>query len=234
MKTAAGLAGSRLAGQRQRMVDTQLVRRGIRSAPVLDAMRSVPREAFVEPGFEAFAYDDTALPIAQGQTISQPYIVAFMIEAAEVGAGDAVLEVGAGSGYAAAVLSRIAAHVVAIERDAVLAAAARGRLAALGYGNVDIVVGDGSRGGPEGGRFDAILVAAAGPQLPPALKAQLAAGGRLVMPVGGPGLQRLVRLRRTGDQAFEQDDLVGVVFVPLIGEQGWATDPADLAQPRPA
>jgi protein-L-isoaspartate(D-aspartate) O-methyltransferase len=214
-----------LAGQRDDMVGTQLAERGIRSAAVLEAMRSVPREDFVEPGFEEFAYRDAALPIAQGQTISQPYIVAFMIEAAEVGSGDRVLEVGAGSGYAAAVLGRIAAHVLAIERHEALAAAARERIAALGYRNVDVVAGDGSRGAPGGGGFDAILVAAAAPEVPAALKAQLADGGRLVMPVGEPQHQRLVRVRRTGPDCFEQEDLAGVSFVPLIGEQGWPADP---------
>jgi protein-L-isoaspartate(D-aspartate) O-methyltransferase len=212
--------------QRERMVATQLRDRGIRSAAVLEAMASVPREAFVERGFEDAAYDDTALPIAEGQTVSQPYIVALMAEAAELAPGDEVLEIGAGSGYAAAVLGRLAAHVTAVERHAALADSARRRLAALGVGNVDIVVGDGTLGWPQGGRFDAILVAAGGPEVPPALKAQLADGGRLVMPVGEPRHQRLVKLRRRGQDDFEQDVIADVAFVPLVGAQGWPDEGA--------
>lgn len=215
------------ATQRERMVATQLRDRGIRSAAVLDAMASVPREAFVERGFEDAAYDDAALPIAEGQTISQPYIVALMAEAAEVAPGDEVLEVGAGSGYAAAVLGRIAAHVTAVERNAALADAARRRLAALGASNVDIVVGDGTLGWPGGPRFDAILVAAGGPEVPQALKAQLADGGRLVMPVGEPRHQQLVRLRRRGDDDFDVDVIAAVAFVPLVGAQGWPDEGAE-------
>lgn len=206
---------------RERMVATQLRDRGIRSVAVLAAMASVPREAFVERGYEDAAYDDTALPIGAGQTLSQPYIVALMAEAAEIGPGDKVLEVGAGSGYAAAVLGRLAAHVTAIERHAALADGARRRLAALGVGNVDVVVGDGTLGWPAGGRFDAILVAAGGPEVPAALKAQLADGGRLVMPVGEPRHQRLVKLRRHGEAGFEQEVIADVAFVPLVGAQGW-------------
>lgn len=210
--------------QREHMVATQLTGRGIRSAAVLGAMRTVPREAFVAPGDEDHAYDDAARPIAQRQTLSQPYIVALMAEAAELAPGDAVLEVGAGSGYAAAVLSRIAAHVVAIERNATLADAARQRLAALGYRNVDIVQGDGTLGRPGGGRFDAILVAAGGPEVPQALKAQLADGGRLVMPVGHPGRQRLVKITRLGEGGYAREVLADVTFVPLVGAQGWRSE----------
>src|SRR4051795_10740628 len=150
---------------RNRMVDVQVARRGVRDLHVLDAMRRVPREAFVELGFEEFAYEDGPLPIAEGQTISQPYVVALMIEAAELESSDQVLEVGAGSGYAAAVLSRIAARVHAIERHPELAASAE-----LGYHNIDLRVGDGTRGWPEAAPFDAILVSAGGPGIPPALK----------------------------------------------------------------
>lgn len=218
---------SRLAEQRrERMVVTQLADRGIRSAAVLHAMRTVPREAFVEPGDEEHAYDDSARPIAQRQTLSQPYIVALMSEAVELAPGDTVLEIGAGSGYAAAVLSRIAARVIAIERNAVLAGAARRRLAALGYGNVDIILGDGTLGWPGGGRFNAILVAAGGPEVPPALKAQMADGGRLVMPVGEPRHQQLVKLTRLGAGGFAREVLADVSFVPLVGSQGW---PSPLA-----
>lgn len=212
------------AAQRERMVATQLRDRGIQSARLLEAMARVPREAFVEPGYEDAAYDDTALPIAEGQTISQPYVVALMIEAAQVEPGDAVLEVGAGSGYAAAVLAQLGARVSAIERNAALAGSARRRIAALSLSNVDIVVGDGTLGWPGERRFDAILVAAGGPGVPPALKAQLAEGGRLVMPVGAVRSQRLIRLTRRGEDDYERQDLADVHFVPLIGAQGWSAD----------
>ena len=213
-----------LAQRRDRMVASQIVDRGVRAPAVLDAMREVPRERFVEADMAEFAYEDAPLAIGQGQTISQPYIVAAMIEAAEVGVGDVVLEVGAGSGYATAVLSRIAAHVCAIERHEALARSARRRLEALGYLNVDLVVGDGSQGWPGGRLFDAILVSAAGPDVPPSLKAQLAAGGRLVMPVGDSGHQRLVKLTRREPDRFDRLDIAGVSFVPLIGAQAWVED----------
>src|SRR5919109_1343481 len=173
-----------LSRARDRMVDVQIAARGVRDPRVLEAMHRVPREAFVEPGFEEFAYEDGPLPIGEGQTISQPYIVALMIEAAEVKPGDSVLEVGAGSGYAAAVLGQIADRVYAIERHSSLGKAARQRLKKLGYDNIELRVGDGTWGWPEAAPFDAILVAAGGPEVPPALKEQLAIGGRLVIPVG--------------------------------------------------
>ncbi|HEY9067253.1 MAG TPA: protein-L-isoaspartate(D-aspartate) O-methyltransferase [Burkholderiaceae bacterium] len=212
------------ADRRTRMVSTQLESRGIRSQAVLRAMREVPRERFVEPGMEEFAYEDSPLPIAAGQTISQPYIVAAMIEAAEVAPGDTVLEVGAGSGYAAAVLSRIAGRVCAMERHDALAHAARERLAALGYSNVELRAGDGSTGWPEPLQFDAILVSATAPAVPPALQGQLAIGGRLVVPVGTRERQRLVKVTRTAAQAFDREEMEAVAFVPLIGAQGWAED----------
>jgi protein-L-isoaspartate(D-aspartate) O-methyltransferase len=210
---------------KDRMVDLQLAGRGIRHAGVLEAMRTVPREAFVEHGFEEFAYEDSPLPIGEGQTISQPYVVALMIEAAEVRAGDHVLEVGAGSGYAAAVMSRVASEVYAIERHASLGRAAQLRIERLGYDNVHIRVADGTMGWPEAAPFQAILVAAGGPGAPRALLDQLDVGGRLVIPVGSErGEQRLLKFTRTGTDRYEEEDLGSVRFVPLVGEQGWSED----------
>jgi protein-L-isoaspartate(D-aspartate) O-methyltransferase len=204
------------------MVELQLARRGIRDQKVLAAMRAVPRDAFVAPGYEAMAYDDGPLPIGEGQTISQPYVVALMIEGAELAPGDWVLEVGAGSGYAAAVMAQVARRVFAIERHESLAREAARRCAALGYGNVEIRVGDGTLGWPEAAPFDAILVAAGAPEAPQALKQQLKVGGGLVIPVGAGGLsQALLKLTRTGEDAWDREDLGGVRFVPLIGVQGW-------------
>lgn len=211
--------------KRALMVETQIAGRGIADAGVLRAMREVPRHRFVASGFEKLAYKDTPLPIGEGQTISQPYIVARMIEAARLRPGDTVLEVGAGSGYAAAVMSLIARKVHAVERHAALAEEAGKRLAALGYANVEIVAGDGSRGLPEAAPFDAILVAAGGPEAPRSLKEQLAPGGRLVMPVGS-GIQRLLTITRTEDGRYDEEDLGGVRFVPLVGEYGWRDDEA--------
>ena len=214
-----------LSRARDRMVDVHLAGRDIRDRNVLDAMREVPREVFVDAGMREFAYEDSPLPIGEGQTISQPYIVALMIQAAGIAPGERVLEVGAGSGYAAAVMSRIAGRVHTIERHAPLAGQARERFQALRYDNIELRVGDGSRGWPEAAPFDAILVAAGAPDTPPALREQLAIGGRLVIPVGEDGQhQRLRRITRTGPETYEQDDLGGVMFVPLIGEQGWAED----------
>jgi protein-L-isoaspartate(D-aspartate) O-methyltransferase len=210
---------------RERMVDIQIARRGVRDARVLEAIRQVPREEFVDPGFEEFAYDDGPLPIGANQTISQPYMVALMIEAAELKPSDRVLEVGAGSGYAAAVMSRIAARVYAIERHAALVDAAKRRLEKLGYTNVELRVGDGTRGWPEAAPFDAILVAAGGPDVPTTLKEELAIGGRLIIPVGLQQFhQTLRKVTRLSETQYEEEDLGSVAFVPLIGEQGWAED----------
>ncbi|MFU0506109.1 protein-L-isoaspartate(D-aspartate) O-methyltransferase [Pseudaminobacter sp. NGMCC 1.201702] len=221
------------AHARERMVDIQLARRGIGDRHVLDAMRRVPREAFVESGFEEFAYEDTPLPIGEGQTISQPYIVALMMEAAEVKPGENVLEVGAGSGYAAAALSQIAGRVYAIERHAALGEAATRRFQKLGYRNIDLRVGDGTKGWPEAAPFDAILVSAGGPSAPQALKNQLDVGGRLVIPVGKEaGGQRLLKITRESGTVFTEEDLGGVMFVPLIGEQGWAEGNGRIAAKR--
>lgn len=217
------------------MIAAHLSRRGITNPDVLEAMRSVRRETFVEPGYEEFAYEDTALSIGHGQTISQPYIVALMIERAEVRPGDIVLEIGTGSGYAAAVLSRIAGHVYTIERHAGLAGAAQRRFAEGGYDNIDVRIGDGSTGWPKAGPFDAILVAAGGPEVPHALKEQLDIGGHLVVPVGPRDEQRLMKITRVNATDFEEQDLGGVRFVPLVGEQGWSDDLAgSRVGPRPA
>lgn len=208
----------RAAQRRERMVVRHLEARGIRDARVLAAMRAVPRHAFVSPDQVDLAYDDRALPIAPGQTLSQPYVVALMLEALAVRETDRALEVGAGSGYAAAVLSRLAREVFAIELDPELAATARRRLAELGYDNVELRSGDGSLGWPERAPFDAILVSAASVAVPPALETQLAPGGRLVIPVGSArGDQCLLRIVRLEGGGFERSDLGEVAFVPLVG-----------------
>lgn len=222
-----------LPDARDRMVEVQLSRRGIHDREVLEAMREVPREAFVAPGFEEFAYEDGPLPIAEGQTISQPYIVALMIEMAEIGPGDHVLEVGTGSGYAAAVMSRIVERVYTIERHAGLAETARQRFEELGYDNIEVRTGDGTKGWPDAAPFDAILVAAGGPGAPLALQEQLDVGGRLVIPVGDePHDQRLLKVTRTGAATYSEEDFGGVRFVPLIGEQGWPESGSRIADRR--
>ena len=208
------------------MVARHLEARGIFDPLVLTAMGKVPREAFVSEPLKEFAYEDSALPIEAGQTISQPYIVARMIELAELRAGDKVLEVGAGSGYAAAVMSRIAGKVYAIERHEELAAQARARLKGLGYDNAEIICADGTKGLPEHAPFNAIVVSAGGPRVPEALKRQLAVGGRLVIPVGRGTHQTLLRVHRTSEDDYIEEDFGGVTFVPLIGEEGWA-EPAE-------
>jgi protein-L-isoaspartate(D-aspartate) O-methyltransferase len=216
---------SDFAELRERMVRRQIEARGISDAAILDAFREVPREAFVSPDYARDAYDDHPLPIEAGQTISQPYIVALMIEAAEIGSGDRVLEVGAGSGYAAAVMSRIAREVIGIERQHDLVEIARSRLQRLGYDNVRIIEGDGTRGCAEEAPFDAILAAASGSHVPAPLVAQLAPGGRLVMPIGDPGwVQKLIKVTKQEDGSLQQSDLGEVRFVPLIGEEGWRED----------
>ncbi|TMH64362.1 MAG: protein-L-isoaspartate(D-aspartate) O-methyltransferase [Betaproteobacteria bacterium] len=207
---------------RSEMVAHQILERGVRSAAVARAMREVPREAFIGADMQEFAYADSPLPIGEGQTISQPYIVAYMIDALELEGGERVLEIGTGSGYAAAVLSRIAREVYTIERHPSLAREARAALEGLGYDNVHVIEGDGTRGWPEAAPYDAIVVAAGGPEVPPALREQLAIGGRLVIPIGDTAReQRLVRVHRIGEDEYDQEDLLPVRFVPLIGEQGW-------------
>ncbi|MDX1570400.1 MAG: protein-L-isoaspartate(D-aspartate) O-methyltransferase [Xanthomonadales bacterium] len=217
--------------KREHMVAQQIEARGIRDERVLEAMREVPREAFVSEEMAEFAYEDAPLPIQDEQTISQPYIVALMAEALELGPGDRVLEIGAGSGYAAAVLSRIADEVFAIERHERLAELAQERCRRLGYDNVHVLHGDGTRGWPEKAPFHAITVAAGGPRIPESLREQLADGGRLVIPVGAaPNPQELIRARRAGDE-FEEESLGAVRFVPLIGDEAW-TESGEESPPR--
>lgn len=211
-----------IATRRARMVTHQLVARGIKDLKVLDAMGSVPREQFVPAESAVHAYEDRPLALLAGQTISQPYIVALMIESLQLQGGERVLDIGTGSGYAAAVLSRIAAWVDSVERIPELLAFAEPRLSQLGYDNITTHLGDGTMGWPEHAPYDAILVSAAGPEIPPPLRAQLAPGGRLVMPVGPEfGSQMLWRETRTGTDDFTHESLGEVRFVPLLGEQGW-------------
>jgi protein-L-isoaspartate(D-aspartate) O-methyltransferase len=208
------------AQARQHMVRTQLKRRGIATPAVLAAMSQVPREAFAPEHLAEHAYEDRPLPIGAGQTISQPFMVAAMIEAAEIKPGDRVLEIGAGSGYAAAVISHIAARVYAIERRKELVESAAARLKRLGYGAIQLREGDGTEGWAVAAPFDAIIASAGGPFVPEALKEQLDIGGRLIMPVGDVD-QRLIKITRVSATRFEEEDLGGVAFVPLIGAHGW-------------
>ena len=204
------------------MMREDLIGRGIKDAAVLRAMREVPREAFIAPELAAHAYADHPLPIEEEQTISQPYIVAYMTEALELTPTDRVLEIGTGSGYAAAVLSRIATTVYSVERLARLAANARERLAELGYSNIVVHEGDGTLGWPEHAPYDAIVVTAGAPKLPEPLLEQLAPGGRLVIPVGSTSfLQMLIRVRRVAENDYRSEELCPVRFVPLIGAAGW-------------
>ncbi|MFN3388109.1 MAG: protein-L-isoaspartate(D-aspartate) O-methyltransferase [Allosphingosinicella sp.] len=222
------------AAARETMVARQIAGRGIDNPRLLAAMREVPREQFVPEAVRHLAYDDSPLPIEAGQTISQPWIVAAMIDAAEVAPGDRVLEIGAGSGYAAAVMGRIAEQVIAIERHRELAALARERMERLGYDNVRILEGDGTVGLAAEGPFEAILAAASGSHIPDPLLGQLAIGGTLVMPVGEPdAIQHLVKVTRTGEDDYEKEDLGPVRFVPLIGAEGWADPDAPRAGSLP-
>ena len=211
--------------QREHLVDDELRKLGIRDEAVLDAMRSVPREEFVAENLREFAYRNAPLGIGLGQTISQPFIVARMAEALELKPGERVLEVGAGSGYAAAVVSRLVKDVYAIERHGELAEAAAGRLKRLGYHNVQVRHGDGTLGWPEDAPFDAIVVAASGPRVPAALLEQLKVGGRLVIPIGADiHSPNLVRTIRRENNRFDHQQLGAVRFVPLIGEAGWSEE----------
>ena len=215
---------------RQLMVDRQIASRGVRSPQVLDAMRTVPREAFLPENLWEFAYEDAPLPIEEDQTISQPYIVAMMIEALALDGGEKVLEIGTGSGYAAAVLSQIAGSVYTVERIGQLAQKAAATLAACGYGNVHVLHADGTRGWLDHAPYDAIVVAAGGPEVPQSLKSQLKIGGRLVIPVGiDQRNQELLRVVRLSEHDFKTEDIADVRFVPLVGEEGWRSADARFA-----
>ncbi len=205
---------------RQEMVEQQIARRGVADPNILRAFREIPRDIFVAEDMRHSAYSDTALPIGEGQTISQPYVVAVMLQAAALQPGDRILEIGAGSGYAAALAARIVDKVYAIERHRILGEAAIGRFMDLGLTNIELRIGDGTVGWPAAAPFDAILVSAGGSEVPTALKDQLAAGGRLIMPVGGSDLQILRRIVRENDNEFRSEDLLPVQFVPLIADRG--------------
>jgi len=227
---AAGDAGERsataLESARRAMIETQIERRGVRDALVLGAMREVPRHAFVPAELRAQAYEDAPLPIGGGQTISQPYMVAAMTAALKLRGDERVLEVGGGCGYQAAVLAKLVREVVTVECRADLAAATSARLSEMGYENIHVHCGDGTTGLPEMAPFDAILVAAGAPAVPPPLLAQLADGGRMVIPVGNLEDQELQLIERIGfngrnHDIFQTTVLDGCRFVPLVGAHGW-------------
>jgi protein-L-isoaspartate(D-aspartate) O-methyltransferase len=207
----------RWAAARRRMVQTQIEARGVRDARVLEALRTVPRHLFVPRRLWSRAHDDRALPLDEGQTISQPYIVALMTELAAPKPGDVALDVGTGSGYQAAVLSSLVKRVASIEIVPALASEAKSRLERLGYDNVEVRCGDGSAGWPDVETFDVIIAAAAPAEVPDALLRQLAPGGRLVMPVGEEGHQRLIRIQRLADGGLERTEVIPVAFVPMTG-----------------
>lgn len=210
-----------VSAARRRMVERDLAQRGIVDRRVLAAMNTVPREEFVPPGLRQSAYDDSPLPIGRGQTISQPFTVAFMAQSLALAGAEHVLEIGTGSGYGAAVLSQLAQSVVTVERHADLAATAAERLSRLGYQNVEVIVGDGSLGAPQRAPFEAIVVTAGAGSLPRALAEQLSDGGRCVIPIGPTRHeQRLLKYTRRGPE-LTVDDLGAFAFVPLIGAEGW-------------
>ena len=215
--------------RREAMVRDQLVGRGIRDQLVLEAMRKVPRERFVPEMERDFAYTDGPLPIGAGQTISQPFIVALMTEALQLKGGERVLEIGTGSGYAAAILAEIAGEVFTVERVKELADRAADTLRDQGYVNAHVRHGDGTLGWAERAPYDAIVVTAGGPKVPESLRQQLAVGGRLVMPVGiNPQFQSLVQVVRISDDRFDSTDLGAVRFVALVGKEGWRESDAGL------
>jgi len=217
----SGAGPSDRADERRRMVEEQLIPYGISNEAVLQSMLAVPRHLFVSEQLQAYAYHDCPLPIGEGQTISQPYIVALMAEALKPEPEDIALEIGTGSGYAAAILSRIVSKVYTIERHEALAKQAQSRFQILKYDNIVVRIGDGSKGWTEKAPFDGIMVAAGAPVIPESLGNQLKAGGRLVVPVGKRNYQELVRLEKRSDGSFERENLGAVRFVPLVGEEGW-------------
>jgi len=220
-REAGASDGERARRARAAMIAQQLERRGIKDRRVLDVMGGLPREIFVPGTSTAAAYDDRALPIEAGQTISQPYIVARMSELLRVKPGDRVLEIGTGSGYQAAVLALLGARVVSIERHSDLAARARDHLAALGIDGVEVRVGDGSQGDAAGAPWDGIIVTAGAPSVPDELRDQLAIGARLVIPVGPRAEQELIVVERIGETEWRETSDGAVMFVPLVGEGGW-------------
>jgi protein-L-isoaspartate(D-aspartate) O-methyltransferase len=222
----AAAAGQDFEAARRDMVARQIRDRGIRSARVLEAMAKVPRHLFVPAEWIRGAYADEPLPIGEGQTISQPFMVAAMADALSLEGHERVLEVGCGSGYQAAVLSLLAREVIAVETQPVLAASGGERLARLGYANVAVGEGDGSEGWPASAPYDAILVTAAAPEVPQPLIDQLAEGGRLVIPVGGSQHQELLRIVKREGQTTERS-LYSCRFVPLLGRYGWRQDTQD-------
>ena len=208
--------------ERENMIERTIRCRGLDNPKLVAAFRAVPREEFISPDFAAYAYADAPLPIESGQTISQPYIVALTIDAAGIGPGDKVLEIGAGSGYGAAIIGQIAGEVIAIERHHELAELAGERMRRLGYCNVRILEGDGSLGCPAEAPFDAIVAAASGSHVPAALVDQLKPDGRIVMPIGEPhSVQVLIKLTKYSDGSTTREDIGAVRFVPLIGEHGY-------------
>lgn len=211
------------AADRQRMIEDQFLTRDIYDERVLEAMRRVPRHLFIPEEYRHLAYSDCPVPIGQSQTISQPYIVALMTQMLSLRGDEAVLEIGTGSGYQAAVLSRLAREVHTVERFARLASQAAEALQRLGYGNVHVHVGDGSLGWPEFAPYQGIIATAAAPKVPPPLLEQLAEGGRLVLPVGGRGGQYLERWVRVGED-FKRERGAPVAFVPMVGAHGWEED----------
>jgi len=208
------------ADERFRMVERQIEARGVRNSRVLAAMRDIPRHLFIPPPYDRGAYDDCPLPIGNGQTISQPYIVALMTELLRPNPGDNVLEIGAGCGYQAAVLAALVKKVTTIERIPAVAELARHNLAALDISNAEVVVGDGTCGYPQNAPYDGIIITAATPEVPRPLAGQMAEGGKLVAPVGGREVQELVVVEKQGGRVTESFH-GGVRFVPLIGEHGW-------------
>lgn len=205
--------------QRQQLV-ALLSSRGIQDANVLNAMSVIPREVFIPPALYTRAYEDSALPIDNRQTISQPYTVALMTQLLQVQRGQKILEIGTGSGYQAAVIAQLGAHVVSIERHAILSQKARTVLQQLGY-NVVCRIGDGTIGYREGGPYDGIIITAGAPDVPEPLARQLAVGGRMIVPIGTLEEQRLYSVVRTGEESWKAEDVGPAKFVPLIGRSGW-------------